>query len=454
MIAGTTTGSVTEGNPGDTETASGTLTVSDVDGDDSPSFSDVGPTTGDGGYGAFELTGGTWTYTLDQSAVQDLDAGDTVTDTTTYTAPDGVDQQVTVTITGTNDDSVIAGTTTGTVTEGNVGDTEVTATGTLTVSDVDGDDSPSFADVGPTTGDGGYGAFELTGGTWTYTLDQSAVQDLDAGDTVTDTITYTAPDGVDQQVTVTITGTNDDSVISGTTTGDVTEGNPGDTETASGTLTVSDVDGDDSPSFADVSSRAGDNGFGAFELVGGTWTYTLDQSTVQDLDVGDTVTDTTTYTAPDGVTQQVTVTISGTDDDSVIGGDVTGTVTEGNPGDTETASGTLTLSDVDSDDSPSFADVSSTAGNNGYGGVRADGRDVDVHARSERGAGAGRRRHGDRHDHLHRPRWGRSAGDGDDHGDERRLGDRGYHHRLGDRRERRRCAGHRHGHPHGERRRR
>ena len=42
--------------------------------------------------------------------------------------------------------------------------------------------------------------------TWTYTLDQSTVQELDAGDTVTDTITYTAPDGVAQQVTVTISG--------------------------------------------------------------------------------------------------------------------------------------------------------------------------------------------------------------------------------------------------------
>ena len=418
VIGGDVAGSVTEGNVGDTETASGTLTVSDVDGDDSPSFADVGSTAGDNGYGAFELTGGTWTYTLDQSAVQELDAGDTVTDTITYTAPDGVDQQVTVTITGTNDDSVIAGTTTGSVTEGNVGDTE-TASGTLTVSDVDGDDSPSFADVGSTAGDNGYGAFELTGGTWTYTLDQSAVQALDAGDTVTDTITYTAPDGVDQQVTVTITGTNDDSVIAGTTTGSVTEGNPGDTETASGTLTVSDVDGDDSPSFADVSSRAGDNGFGAFELTGGAWTYTLDQSAVQDLDAGDTVTDTITYTAPDGVDQQVTVTISGTDDDSVIGGDVTGTVTEGNVGDTETASGTLTVSDVDGDDSPSFADVGSTAGDNGYGAFELTGGTwtytLDQSTVQDLDAG----------DTVTdtitytAPDGVDQAGDGDDHGDER-----------------------------------
>ena len=130
------------------------------------------------------------------------------------------------------------------------------------------------------------------------------MQALDAGDTVTDTITYTAPDGVTQQVTVTITGTNDDSVIGGDVAGSVTEENVGDTETASGTLTVSDVDGDDSPSFADVSSTAGDNGYGAFELTGGTWTYTLDQSAVQDLDAGDTVTDTTTYTAPTGSTSR------------------------------------------------------------------------------------------------------------------------------------------------------
>ena len=94
-------------------------------------------------------------------------------------------------ITGTDDASVISGTVTGAVTEGDVGDAPVTATGSISISDVDGDDSPSFADVASTAGDNGFGAFELTGGTWTYTLDQSAVQDLDAGDVVNDTITFT-----------------------------------------------------------------------------------------------------------------------------------------------------------------------------------------------------------------------------------------------------------------------
>ena len=71
----------------------------------------------------------------------------------------------------------------------------------------------------------------------------------------------------------------------------------GDTATATGSLSISDVDADDTPSFADVASTGGDNGLGSFELVAGVWTYTLDQSAVQDLDAGDVVNDTITFTA-------------------------------------------------------------------------------------------------------------------------------------------------------------
>ncbi|OOE32088.1 hypothetical protein BZG00_16285, partial [Salinivibrio kushneri] len=77
-------------------------------------------------------------------------------------------------------------------TEGDVGDAPVTATGTIAISDIDGDDAPSFAD---TTEAGTYGSLELVDGDWTYTLDQASVQDLDAGDQVTDTITLNASDG-------------------------------------------------------------------------------------------------------------------------------------------------------------------------------------------------------------------------------------------------------------------
>src|SRR5438046_9089526 len=63
------------------------------------------------------------------------------------------------------------------------------------------------------------------GGTWTYTLDNSnaAVQALNVGGTLTDHITVASEDGTTQVVTITINGTNDAAVISGTTIGSVTE---------------------------------------------------------------------------------------------------------------------------------------------------------------------------------------------------------------------------------------
>ena len=58
-----------------------------------------------------------------------------------------------VTITGADDASVITGTVTGAVLEGNVGDAPVTATGSIAITDVDDDDNPVFNDVGTTVGD-------------------------------------------------------------------------------------------------------------------------------------------------------------------------------------------------------------------------------------------------------------------------------------------------------------
>src|SRR5947208_2929523 len=87
------------------------------------------------------------------------------------------------------------------------------------------------------------------GGVWTYTLDntKAAVQALNSGATLTDTFTVTTGDGTSHPVTVTINGTNDAAVISGTASGSVVEaggvanGTPG-TPTATGTLTDTDVD--------------------------------------------------------------------------------------------------------------------------------------------------------------------------------------------------------------------
>ncbi|PCK02929.1 MAG: hypothetical protein COA42_21705, partial [Alteromonadaceae bacterium] len=370
VVAGSFADSVAEGNVGDAPaTATGSLSISDVDGDDSPVFNDQAATAGDNALGSFVLTGGAWTYTLDQSAVQNLDAGDVATDTITYISTDGTAQQITVTINGSDDASVVAGSYTDSVAEGNVGDAAATATGTLSISDVDGDDSPVFSDQAATAGDNALGSFVLTGGNWTFTLDQSAVQDMDAGDVATDTITYTSTDGTAQQITVTINGSDDASVVAGNFTDSVAEGNIGDAAaTATGTLSISDVDGDDSPVFNDQAATAGDNALGSFVLTGGTWAFTLDQSAVQDMDAGDVATDTITYTSTDGTVQQITVTINGSDDTSVVAGTHTDSVDEGDVGDpVATATGTLTISDADTDDSPAFNNQGATGGDNGFG---------------------------------------------------------------------------------------
>ncbi|MCQ6444272.1 VCBS domain-containing protein, partial [Vibrio parahaemolyticus] len=148
-------------------------------------------TTATGTYGELVLVDGKWTYTLDQSQVQQLDEGEQVQDTITLTATDGTQQNIVIDITGTEDTPVVTGTFTGSVTEGNLGDV-ATATGTITISDVDNGDEPVFSN---TTATGTYGELVLVDGKWTYTLDQSQAQQLDEGEKVQDTITLTATDG-------------------------------------------------------------------------------------------------------------------------------------------------------------------------------------------------------------------------------------------------------------------
>ena len=90
------------------------------------------------------------------------------------------------------------------------------------------------------TAAGGFGTFTITAaGVWTYTLNNtnSAVQALNVGNTLTDSFTVTTVDGTAQVVTITISGSNDAAIVSGTATGSVIEAgtaSPG-TPTATGT---------------------------------------------------------------------------------------------------------------------------------------------------------------------------------------------------------------------------
>ena len=144
-----------------------------------------------------------------------------------------------------DDPSVISGDTSGAVDEGDVGDPAVTASGSLSISDVDDGDDPSFPDVSSTVGNNGYGNFEMSSGTWTYTLDQSAVQDLYDGEKVYDTYTFTASDGNSQEVSIEITGTNDTpslSISAPASVDELSDASAQDLAAITGNLTVQDLD--------------------------------------------------------------------------------------------------------------------------------------------------------------------------------------------------------------------
>ena len=145
-------------------------------------------------------------------------------------------------------------------------DTDVDS-GSLTVTNLD------------TTGMLGNLVLNTADGSFSYDPN-GAFDYLDVGEQATETFTYTANDGsLDSNTvtaTITINGAEDAPVITATSTGTVTEDG---TLTANGTLTITDIDTTDNPiNFPDEASTLGDNGYGDFQLAGGTWTYTLNNA--------------------------------------------------------------------------------------------------------------------------------------------------------------------------------
>ena len=316
VISGTIIGSVTEasgvndGTAG-TPTASATLTATDPD-NPANSFTAVAAgTASTGGHGTFAMTaGGTWTYTVNNNdpAVQALNVGQTLADSFTITSIDGTSKVINITINGANDAAAISGTIIGDANEAggtNNGTAGTTATGALTSVDID--NNATFTTVASGASTNGYGTFAMTSdGHWTFTVNENnaTVQALNVGGTLTDTFTVTSIDGTQQVISVTIHGADDAMVISGATSGAITEqggvNNGTGAATTTGLLTAIDVD-DASPSFnAVASATATTGGYGTYTLTaGGTWTYALDNSNpdVQALNVGAHLTDTFTVSA-------------------------------------------------------------------------------------------------------------------------------------------------------------
>ncbi|EJM83814.1 VCBS repeat-containing protein, partial [Pseudomonas sp. GM74] len=337
--------------------------------------------TSDGkvGYDAATFT------TAFKAQLQALSAGEFLTDSFTYAMRLGNGTlswaTATVQFSGANDGVTVSlGAQTGTVTEDaatTASTTDsLTASGTIAFNDIDLSDT-HIATFAPAGGNTTYlGTFVLSPVSeaanaadgsvqWTYNLSNAAAQYLAQGQTVTEIYLVTISDGqgasVTQNVTITITGTNDGPTVTAAEieSGAVTEDG---TTMASGSFAFGDVDLADDAHVASVSAPSGalgtlvanvsDESTGdAAGSVG--WTYTLNNSAAQYLAEGQTKTEVFTVTLTDDfgatVTKAVTITITGSNDAPVLSfatGNEAGAVQEDT---TLSVNGQFSSADIDHD---------------------------------------------------------------------------------------------------------
>ncbi|MGY3256462.1 VCBS domain-containing protein [Pseudomonas chlororaphis] len=394
MSLGAQAGTVTEDaattpSPADSHSATGTIAFSDVDLSDTHTASFVaaqGNATALGNFAlaavteAADTANGTvnWTYTLDNAAAQALAQGQTASETYVVTISDGhgssTTQNVTITITGTNDQvQITSGVQTGDAKEDS-GD--YAASGSITFTDADLIDTHN---VTVTPGASGYlGSFTTdplndSTGTgsgslgWHFAVDNAALQFLGEGQTVTQTYDVAIGDGAVQTVSIAITGTNDRPTLTiADTAGAMNEGNAAATLSDSGALSFADLDNIDSVTVShtangDIAWSGGTLNAGvASALVAGfsvdqnSWDYSSSQN-LDFLGAGETITFSYTVVATDdsdaanaaSATQIVSITITGSNDAPVLSfatGNDAGAVKEDT---TLSVSGQFSSTDID-----------------------------------------------------------------------------------------------------------
>ncbi|NMH65155.1 retention module-containing protein [Shewanella salipaludis] len=347
-----------------------TLSASDVDNGAVLSWS--GNASGVYGEFAIDSATGAWTYSLNDNALVDsLALGETHEEQFLVTVTDehgaSATQWVTITVTGTNDMPII--------TSGNqdasgalaepMTDEPARVGGILTATDVDNGAVLNWS--GNASGVYGEFAIDSATGAWSYSLNDSALVDgLAQGETHEEQFLVTVTDefgATDTQwVTVTVTGSNDAPVItsgdqdaSGTVieAGVQPENTPYTGITATGgTLTASDVDNGAVLSWSFAPQV---NAYGTFAIDAstGAWTYVLNNNAADSLALGQSADETFLVTVTDEngatATQEVTVTVIGTNDAPILTVDASGSVIEdiGVVADMISTKGALNFTDVD-----------------------------------------------------------------------------------------------------------
>lgn len=148
-----------------------------------------------------------------------------------------------------------------------------------------------------------------------FVIDPSdpAFDSLAAGMATTITLNFNITDGtntVPHSMILTVTGVNDQAVVSGLSTGAVVEDSAA---SASGLLGVQDVDAGEAAFVATTTPLLGT--YGSLSISAeGAWVYTLDNATLGALNAGQTATDLITVSTVDGTEQVIEITITGADE--------------------------------------------------------------------------------------------------------------------------------------------
>ena len=344
-----------------------------------------------------------WTYNVNKVDLNFLNQGEFVSIVYKIEVEDNAgassDQELSILITGSNDTPTInssSSTDTGVVIEagnnddGTVDDGIASASGQLESNDPD-DNATAIWSTDENNANGNYGSFSVTPeGIWTYNINQSTADQLKEGESIIENFSATVTDDAgataDTIVSITVTGTNDSPIIS-LKESDSDSASLPETEdvlSTSGTLTVTDVDLSETITIATSIETKGsiegiqlnnDQLAELFTVTYGSinadpsnrnnvvWTFRSNEDAFDYLAKDESLTLTYTVTASDTAdataTQDVVITITGTNDAPIIDDAVqTGTITEsadnapGSDSDPDNATGTITFNDVDLADSP------------------------------------------------------------------------------------------------------
>ncbi|WP_271271805.1 VCBS domain-containing protein [Aliamphritea hakodatensis] len=319
---------------------SGQLSATDVDDSATWTFS---VTDGAGIPAGFSLNSdGSYSFNPQDAAYDSLDAGDvqTLTIPVTVTDEHGAtdNQQIRITVTGTNDEPVAGANATANVNEG---DTAIS--GQLSATDVDDSAVLTFSVTEGATVPAGFSL--NTDGSYSFNPQDAAYDSMDAGDEQTLTIPVTVSDEhgatTTQQIQIKVTGTNDEPVAGANATANVNEGDAA----ISGQLSATDVDDSATWTFSVTDGAGIPAGFSLNS--DGSYSFNPQDAAYDSLDAGDvqTLTIPVTVTDEHGATdnQQIRITVTGTNDEPVAGANATANVNEGDAA----ISGQLSATDVD-----------------------------------------------------------------------------------------------------------